>query len=83
MLLQFVSISFLVEEKSVLKGGFDVMKSNGYPCPEYKVPESYEAITGADGKIRYVPGAHPLVWAESSLYSASKMFAENLARYSK
>ena len=61
----------------------NVMKSNGYPCPEYKVPESYEAITGADGKIRYVPGAHPLVWAESSLYSASKMFAENLARYSK
>ena len=57
------------------------IKSNGFPCPEYKVPEAYEAITGADGKIRYVPGAHPLAWAESSLYSASKLFAENLARY--
>lgn len=59
------------------------IKSNGFQCPGYKVPEAYEAITDTDGKIRYVPGAHPLAWAESSLYSASKLFAENLSRYVK
>ncbi len=54
------------------------IKSNGYTCPGYKVPEAYEAVTDVDGKIRYVPGAHPLAWAESSLLSASELFAANL-----
>ena len=61
----------------------NTIKTNGHQCPAYKVPEAYEAITCLDGKIRYLPGAHPLTWAESSLYSASKMFAENLAKFSK
>lgn len=55
-------------------------KANGYPCPPFKVPEAYEAVTTKDGVIKYVPGAHPLTWAESSLKSASDMFLENLKR---
>lgn len=54
-------------------------KSNGYSCPEYKVPEAYEAVTTPKG-IKYVPGAHPLTWAESSLMKASELFKNNLIR---
>ena len=32
------------------------------------------------GKIKYVPGAHPLTWAEASLDKASDSFMENLKR---
>ena len=56
-------------------------KANGYPCPPFKVPEAYEAVIDGEGKIRYVPGAHPLTWAESSLKSASDLFLKNLKRY--
>ena len=55
-------------------------KANGYPCPGFKVPEAYEAVTTVDGEVKYVPGAHPLTWAESSLKSASDMFLDNLKR---
>lgn len=52
-------------------------KSNGYSCPEYKVPEAYEAVTTPRG-IKYVPGAHTLTWASSSLHKASRIFEKNL-----
>ena len=55
-------------------------KSNMYSCPAYKVPEAYEAVTCKNGKIKYVPGAHPLTWAAASLYKASNRFLENLKR---
>ena len=54
-------------------------KSNGYSCPAYKVPEAYEAVTTSKG-IRYVPGAHPLTWAEASLMKASELFKSNLQK---
>lgn len=57
-------------------------KSNGYSCPEYKVPEAYEAVTTKKG-IKYVPGAHTLTWAESSLMKASELFKTNLNRLDK
>ena len=53
-------------------------KANGYPCPAFKVPEAYEAVTIMNGEVKFVPGAHPLTWAESSLKSASDMFLANL-----
>ena len=53
-------------------------KANGYPCPAFKVPEAYEAVTTMNGEVKFVPGAHPLTWAESSLKSASDMFLANL-----
>ena len=54
-------------------------KSNMYSCPEYKVPEAYEAVTCKNGQVKYVPGAHnPLTWAEASLYKASENFLKNL-----
>jgi len=58
-----------------------MIKSNGYPCPAFKVPEAYEAVIDGENKIRYVPGAHPLTWAESSLKSASDLFLSNLKLY--
>jgi len=58
-------------------------KSNGYSCPAYKVPEAYEAVTCNNGKIKYVPGAHPLTWAHSSLKKASDSFIKNLERIEK
>ena len=57
----------------------NMTKSNGYSCPAYKVPEAYEAVTTSKG-IKYVPGAHPLTWAESSLMKASEIFEENLRK---
>ncbi len=53
-------------------------KSNGFSNVAYKVPEAYEAVTLRNGKIKYVPGAHTLTWAASSLHKASRMFEENL-----
>lgn len=55
------------------------IKSNGYRCPAYKVPEAYEAVTTEDG-IKYVPGAHPLTWAASSLHNASKNYISLLEK---
>ncbi|MBR1460036.1 hypothetical protein IJ596_00175 [bacterium] len=56
----------------------NAIKSNGYSCPAYKVPEAYEAVTTPNG-VKYVPGAHnPLTWAQASLYKASEMFLSNL-----
>lgn len=55
-------------------------KANGYPCPAYKVPEAYEAVTDSEGKIKYVPGAHPLTWAAASLKTASDLLLDNLNR---
>ena len=59
----------------------NMIKSNMYSCPAYKVPEAYEAVTTPKGKIKYVPGAHnPLTWAEASLHKASYLFVENLEK---
>ena len=60
----------------------NMTKSNGYSCPAYKVPEAYEAVTLKNGKVKYVPGAHPLTWAESSLYKSSELYLQNLQRLS-
>lgn len=55
-------------------------KSNGYPCPGFRVPEAYEAVTDSEGNIKYVPGAHPLTWAAASLKTASDLLLNNLYR---
>ena len=59
------------------------VKSNGYSNMSYKVPEAYEAITLKNGQVKYVPGAHPLTWAASSLHKASALFADNLRKLEK
>jgi hypothetical protein len=43
-------------------------KSTGQPAPAWKVMEAYEAVTDLEGKIRFVPGAHPLSWGTAQLY---------------
>ena len=60
----------------------NMTKSNGYYCAEYKVPEAYEAVSTKYG-VKYVPGAHLLTWAESSLMKASRIFIENLQSLEK
>ena len=55
-------------------------KANGYSCPGFKVPEAYEAVTDSEGRIKYVPGAHPLTWAAASLKTASDLLLSNLYR---
>ncbi len=60
--------------------GKNMVKSNGYQSIGYKVPEAYEAVTLNNGQIKYIPGAHPLTWAASSLHKASKLFEENLKK---
>ena len=58
----------------------NMTKANGYSCPAYKLPETYTAVTTKKG-IKYVPGAHtPLIWAETSLDSASRQFLDNLKK---
>ncbi len=62
--------------------GKNSYKANAKPCPAFKVPEAYQAVTDAKGKIKFVPGTHtPLTWAQASLYDASKLFEQNLKRY--
>ena len=60
----------------------NMTKSNGYSCPAYKVPEAYEAVNTSKG-LKFVPGAHTLTWAESSLMKASDIYSENLVRIEK
>ena len=62
--------------------GKNSYKANAKPCPAFKVPEAYQAVKDAKGKIKFVPGTHtPLTWAQASLYDASKLFEQNLKRY--
>lgn len=47
----------------------DILKSNGYPVPAFKVMEAYEAIPSLDGvSALWVPGAHPLNWGMAQLF---------------
>ena len=87
MLQKFLKIA-LNEETEYINRSYaritpkGMTKSNGYSCPAYKVPEAYEAVSTPKG-IRYVPGAHPLTWAEASLMKASELFKDNLLRLEK
>ena len=64
--------------------GKNSYKANGKPCPPYQIPEAYQAVTNSKGEVLFVPGTHtPLGWAQASLYDASKLFSENLARLEK
>ncbi len=64
--------------------GENGFKANGKPCPEFQIPEAYQAVTTSKGDIIFVPGSHtPLGWAQASLYDASKVFLENLQRIEK
>lgn len=57
-------------------------KANGKKCPEYQIPEAYQAVTDSKGEIKFVPGTHtPLTWAQASLYDASKLYLDNIQRY--
>lgn len=61
--------------------GENSFKANSKKCPPYQVPEAYQAVTKSNGEVIFVPGTHtPLGWAQVSLYSASKLFEENLMR---
>ena len=64
--------------------GKNSYKANGKPCPAYQIPEAYQAVTNSKGEVLFVPGTHtPLGWAQASLYDASKLFSDNLARIEK
>lgn len=63
--------------------GKNMVKSNEYQSIAYKVPEAYEAVTLNNGQVKYIPGAHPLTWAASSLHKASRLFEENLKNFEK
>lgn len=62
--------------------GKNCYKANGKKCPEYQIPEAYQAVTDSKGEIKFVPGTHtPLTWAQASLYDASKLYLDNIQRY--
>jgi hypothetical protein len=80
------------------KFGQPNIKANGKECPSFTLPEAYQAVSTLqlsnphtknginlkEKKATYVPGTNtPLAWAQSSLYDASKLFRENLARLEK
>lgn len=75
----------LAKETEYINRGFaritgeDELKANGKECPEFKLPEAYQAITDNIGNVKYNPGTNtPLAWAQSSLLDASQVFSENL-----
>lgn len=63
--------------------GVDAVKSNGYDCPSFGVPEAYEGVTNPDnGEITYLPGVNsPLAWGQASLLSACRSFMQLLEMY--
>lgn len=62
----------------VKENGDLYLKSNGYSCPPWSVPEAYQAVTNLteEGvKSTYVVGRNsPLAWAQTELYLACKLF---------
>jgi hypothetical protein len=63
------------------------LKSNGRPCPGWKVPESYMAVTSlkkdkkGNFEPTYLPGINtPLAWAQSSLYDASMQYISSIKK---
>lgn len=64
--------------------GKGLIKANDKPCPEYKTPEAYQAVTNEQNQVEYRPGSNtPLAWAQSSKYDASELFESNLITLEK
>lgn len=82
---EFINRSFARITSASPEQGLN-LKANGKPCPAFKVPEAYEFVSRTDdfGTTVALPGAHtPLAWAASSLFCASRRFAENLRAIAK
>jgi hypothetical protein len=53
-------------------------KSTGHPCPPNRVMEAYEAVTDLSGRIRFMPGAHPLSWGAAQLYDGLQLALQGM-----
>ncbi len=55
------------------------IRANGKPCPEWRVPETYQWVSDINGNHVMLPGINtPLAWGTSSLFAASEAFKEAL-----
>ncbi len=61
------------------------VKANGRECPAWSIPEAYEMVSPlglrASTHLGALPGTNtPLAWGQASLFSASTLFRQILAR---